>query len=76
MLDKPRLADEKITACLKETYGLTAARLEFLPRGYDAYAGVYRVQAGGAVEAAHRRRAMRSGTNTYRQGSKVVLAYI
>ncbi len=45
MLEKPRLADEKIIACLKANYGLTAAELEFLPLGYDSYAGVYRVQA-------------------------------
>lgn len=30
-------------ACLREQYDLTASSLEFLPRGYDYRAGVYRV---------------------------------
>jgi spectinomycin phosphotransferase len=44
MLDKPRLEDDKILACLKTSYGVAASTIEFLPRGYDSYAGVYRVQ--------------------------------
>jgi spectinomycin phosphotransferase len=47
MLDKPRLEDENIIACLKASYGLTVTDLEFLPLGYDSFAGVYRVQAHG-----------------------------
>ncbi len=47
MLEKPRVEDEKIIACLNESYGLTVTGLEFLPLGYDSYAGVYRVEAGG-----------------------------
>ncbi len=45
MLEKPRLEDEKIFACLKNSYALDVTALEFLPLGYDSYAGVYRVQA-------------------------------
>jgi len=47
MLDKPPLKDERIIACLKTSYGLTVSVLEFLPLGYDANAGVYRVDAAG-----------------------------
>lgn len=47
MLEKPRLADEKIAACLNESYGLSISEIEFLPLGYDSAAGVYRVWAGG-----------------------------
>jgi spectinomycin phosphotransferase len=47
MLDKPRLEDEHIIACLREDYGLAVTRLEFLPLGYDSNAGVYRVRADG-----------------------------
>ncbi|MBI5957125.1 MAG: hypothetical protein HY866_00220, partial [Chloroflexi bacterium] len=47
MLEKPRLEDEKIFACLSSTYGLAATGLEFLPIGYDSAAGVYRVRANG-----------------------------
>jgi spectinomycin phosphotransferase len=45
MLEKPHLEDEKIAACLRQTYGVNMAQIEFLPLGYDSYAGVYRVQA-------------------------------
>ena len=45
MLDKPPLADERITACLRTHYALTVADLEFLPVGYDFNAGVYRLTA-------------------------------
>jgi len=47
MLEKPRIADTEIIACLKESYGLSVTALEFLPLGYDSYAGVYRVCADG-----------------------------
>ncbi|MBN1681855.1 MAG: aminoglycoside phosphotransferase family protein [Anaerolineae bacterium] len=49
MLDKPRLEDAKIMACLKVSYDLTVTGMEFLPLGYDSYAGVYRVQANGQL---------------------------
>jgi spectinomycin phosphotransferase len=45
MLEKPDLQDEKIIACLHDSYGLTITNIEFLPLGYDAYAAVYRVIA-------------------------------
>jgi len=47
VLEKPRLDDDKIVACLCGRYGLTVTEIEFLPLGYDANAGVYRVYAGG-----------------------------
>lgn len=47
MLEKPSIKDEKIITCLKQSYGLTVTGLEFLPLGYDANAGVYRVEANG-----------------------------
>jgi spectinomycin phosphotransferase len=45
MLEKPDLSNEKIVACLHDTYGLTVTSIEFLPLGYDFYAAVYRVTA-------------------------------
>ncbi len=45
MLEKPRLQDEKIITCLHDSYGLSTTAIEFLPLGYDSYAGVYRVDA-------------------------------
>src|SRR5438552_2375190 len=47
MLEKPRLEDEKIIACLADSYGLGVTQLEFLPIGHDSNAGVYRVQGKG-----------------------------
>ncbi len=47
MLGTSRPADEQIIACLQESYGLAVAEIEYLPLGYDSYAGVYRVQADG-----------------------------
>ena len=49
MLEKPPIEDEKIIACLKDTYDLTVTEIEFLPIGHDSYAGVYRVRANGQV---------------------------
>jgi spectinomycin phosphotransferase len=49
VLEKPPIEDEKIVACLKNTYGITVTEIEFLPIGHDSYAGVYRVQANGQV---------------------------
>jgi spectinomycin phosphotransferase len=42
MLEKPALSDEKIIASLRQSYGITASSLEFLPLGYDSSAWVYR----------------------------------
>ncbi len=47
MLDKPNLDDVRIVECLRDSYALTVSELEFLPLGYDSYAAVYRVRAGG-----------------------------
>lgn len=49
MLDKPDLKDEHIAACLEQNYHLAVRAIEFLPLGYDANAGVYRVQAQDAA---------------------------
>jgi hypothetical protein len=38
MRDKPNLADETITACLRAGCGSPGARLTFLPLGNDAQA--------------------------------------
>ncbi|MCX5973378.1 MAG: phosphotransferase [Coprothermobacterota bacterium] len=45
MLEKPDLPDEKVTACLRDEYGLTAVRIAFLPLGADRNTAVYRVVA-------------------------------
>jgi spectinomycin phosphotransferase len=45
MREKPDLPDENILACLGEQYGLVVTELTFLPLGFDAAVGVYRVQA-------------------------------
>lgn len=47
MLEKLSLDDEKIAACLQAAYGLRVTEIEFLPLGYDSYAGVYRVRSRG-----------------------------
>ncbi len=50
MLEKPALSDERIAACLRQDFGITAAGLDFLPVGRDANAWVYRVTgADGAA---------------------------
>ena len=43
MLTKPDLKDEKIIACLHNTYGLYVAEISFLPLGADFNTVVYRV---------------------------------
>lgn len=43
MREPPRIPEERLRACLQEHYGLEPAMLEFLPRGHDYSAGVYRV---------------------------------
>ncbi len=45
MREKPDLADAHILTCLREQYGLSVTELAFLPLGFDAAAGVYRVLA-------------------------------
>ena len=44
MLEKPNLHDETILACVRESYGLPVAGVEFLPVGNDSYAWVYRAR--------------------------------
>lgn len=39
--------DAQISACLRASYGLAVEAIAPLPPGYDSYARVYRVQAGG-----------------------------
>ncbi|MRR52777.1 MAG: aminoglycoside phosphotransferase family protein, partial [Rhodocyclaceae bacterium] len=43
MLEKPTLPDERIFAMLRDSYGLRAASVEFLPLGADYNTAVYRV---------------------------------
>lgn len=45
MLTKADLPDEQLFACLHESYGVAARRLQFLPLGADFAAWVYRVEA-------------------------------
>ncbi len=44
MLEPPDLQVEAIRACLRQAYGIEAARVAFLPLGADANTAVYRVQ--------------------------------
>lgn len=41
MLEKPDLQDEKISACLRNSYGLSLAAIRFLPLGADLGTAVY-----------------------------------
>lgn len=43
MREPPAIPQERLHACLQEQYGLSPVTLEFLPRGGDFQAGVYRV---------------------------------
>jgi len=43
MLEKPNLADDRIIACLRDSYSIAVTELEFLPIGHDSAAWVYRV---------------------------------
>jgi spectinomycin phosphotransferase len=43
MREQPRIPKERLRACLQEQYDLYPVTLEFLPRGHDYNAGVYRV---------------------------------
>src|SRR4051794_14521719 len=48
MLERPSLADEKITACLQAEYGLLATEIVFLPLGADMNTAVFRVDMDAA----------------------------
>jgi len=54
MLEKPNLQDEKIIACLRNGYGVPAARIDFLPIGNDSNAWVYRVRMDGKLHQSRR----------------------
>ena len=43
MREKPNIPEEKLRTCLQDQYDLVPVTLEFLPRGLDYNAGVYRV---------------------------------
>jgi spectinomycin phosphotransferase len=43
MREQPNILEERLLACLQEQYNLSPITLEFLPRGRDYNAGVYRV---------------------------------
>lgn len=45
MLEKPNIADARISACLKDAYGLSVARVVFLPLGADQQTAVYHALA-------------------------------
>lgn len=49
MLERPALPDERIIACLREQYGLSVGRVEFLPIGADSDTAVYRAEAVDAT---------------------------
>ena len=50
MLTKPDLKDEKIIACLHESYGLGVAEISFLPLGADFNTAVYRVTTTDKID--------------------------
>jgi spectinomycin phosphotransferase len=43
MREPPNISEERLLACLQDQYSLSIKRHEFLPRGLDFKAGVYRV---------------------------------
>jgi spectinomycin phosphotransferase len=45
MLTSPAIADETISACLRENYGLRVSQTTFLPLGADVHTAVFRVEA-------------------------------
>lgn len=47
VIEKPDVPDEVILRALAEGYAIRDARIEFVPRGLDAEAWAYRVDAGG-----------------------------
>jgi len=46
MREQPKILEKRLRACLQEQYDLYPVTLEFLPRGKDYQAGVYRVVSG------------------------------
>jgi len=50
MLEKPDLQDEKISACLRNNYGLSPAEINFLPLGADLGTAVYHAVAQDGQE--------------------------
>ncbi len=51
MLEKPSLAEDRITACLDADFGVHVAAVEFLPLGADPNSAVYRADAGDSRAA-------------------------
>jgi spectinomycin phosphotransferase len=49
MLEKPAIQDSAILACLRDAYGLTVERVDFLPLGADRNTAVYRAVAADAT---------------------------
>ncbi len=49
MREPPNISEEQLRACLWEQYGLSHVTLEFLPRGLDYSAGVYRMVSGQGI---------------------------
>lgn len=43
MLEKPKLEDEKIISCLRESFGISVNGVDFLPVGNDSNSWLYRV---------------------------------
>src|SRR5258708_7520081 len=43
MREQPKISEHLLRACLQDQYDLHSLTLEFLPRGLDYHAGVYRV---------------------------------
>jgi spectinomycin phosphotransferase len=43
MREQPGIPEERLRACLQDQYDLSPVTFEFLPRGLDYHAGVYRV---------------------------------
>ncbi len=50
MREQLKIPEEQLQACLRNEYGLDPARLEFLPRGKDYSAGLYRVLTGAGAD--------------------------
>jgi spectinomycin phosphotransferase len=44
MLDRPPLTDKQLLNAVRQTYGLVPTGITFLPLGYDANAGVFRLE--------------------------------
>jgi spectinomycin phosphotransferase len=49
MREPPNIPEERLRACLQDQYDISPVRLEFLPRGLDFKAGVYRVASEQGV---------------------------